>query len=271
MAALVSPGTEAGVQIGRVALRQHARIKLGLIPCPAAQERTVRIMHIAVELILARRRIAHRHGHDIDVIQWLAGAAPKRVSAMGRLSVYNRTTDFLEKDEKPDRKIAFKDSSWPPLEQKKLNPAMDVEDHNILMMELENGIQATYMHCMYTPDSERNYTFIGTKGRIENVGDYGESVQIHVWTQRGKRHKPDIVYNIYPREGGHGGSDTNIVPAFVDFVLDGKVPHVSPIDARNAVAAGAMGHYSMRHGSIPCDIPPVPDEWKEYFNGGQIG
>ena len=215
--------------------------------------------------------LLQKGSHDIDVIQWLAGAAPKRVSAMGRLSVYNRTTDFLEKDEKPDRKIAFKDSSWSPLEQKKLNPAMDVEDHNILMMELENGIQATYMHCMYTPDSERNYTFIGTKGRIENVGDYGESVQIHVWTQRGKRHKPDIVYNIYPREGGHGGSDTNIVPAFVDFVLDGKVPHVSPIDARNAVAAGAMGHYSMRHGSIPCDIPPVPDEWKEYFNGGQIG
>ncbi len=213
--------------------------------------------------------LLQKGAHDIDVIQWLAGAPAKRVVAMGRLSVYNRTTDRLQPGEKPDRKEAFTDACWPPLELKKLNPVMDVEDHNMLLMELENGIQASYEHCMYSPDAERNYTFIGTKGRVENIGDFGGEAEIHVWTQRGSRRKPDIVYHLHPLPGGHGGSDMDIVPSFVDFVLTGKKPDVSPVEARNAVAAGVMGHYSMRHGSIPCDIPPVRKELVEYFANGQ--
>ena len=147
----------------------------------------------------------------------------------------------------------------------------DRKIHNIIMMELANGIQATYMHCMYTPDSERNYTFIGTRGRIENIGDmdYENGVELHVWTQRGSRKKPDIVYHLHPMAGGHGGADVGIVPAFVDFVLYGKKPDVSPVDARNAVAAGYLGHQSMRNGNIPFDVPGIPAEWQEYFDNGQ--
>ncbi len=208
--------------------------------------------------------------HDIDIIHWLAGAPSKRVAAMGRLSVYNQATDFLKEGEMPDRLLCHNPKNWPPIESKGLNPKLDIEDHNMIMMELENGVQATYMHCMYTPDSERNYTFIGTKGRIENVGDFGSDCQIHVWTQRGSRQKPDIVYHVRTVGDGHGGSDFDIIPAFVDFILDGTPINISPVDSRNAVAAGCMGHYSMRHGSVPCDIPPVPEEWNEYFGNGQI-
>ena len=216
--------------------------------------------------------LLQKGAHDIDVIHWLTGSYTKRVAAMGRLSVYNEAPDKLKPGEKPDRRAAFRPDCWPPKEVKGLNPAMDVEDHNMLMMQLANGIQATYMHCMYAPDSERNYTFIGTKGRIENIGDldYENGVEIHVWTQRGSRKKPDIIYNLKAEAGGHGGSDVKIVPAFVDFVLDGKKPEVSPIDARNAVAAGYFGHKSMRNGSMPFEIPEVPAEWKEYFDHGQL-
>ena len=215
--------------------------------------------------------LLQKGAHDIDVIHWLAGASAKRVVAMGRLSVYNQATDTLKPGEKPDRKVAFTPQCWPPTELPGLNPAMDVEDHNIIMMELANGIQATYMHCMYTPDSERNYTFIGTRGRIENIGDmdYENGVELHVWTQRGSRKKPDIVYHLHPMAGGHGGADVGIVPAFVDFVLYGKKPDVSPVDARNAVAAGYLGHQSMRNGNIPFDVPGIPADWQEYFDNGQ--
>ncbi len=214
--------------------------------------------------------LLQKGSHDIDVIHWLTGSASKKIVAMGRLSVYNQGTNFREEGKYLDRSICHRPENWPPVESKYLNPAMDIEDHNMIMMELENGVQATYMHCMYTPDSERNYTFIGTKGRIENVGDFGGDTEIHVWTQRGTRQKPDIVYHIRTSGEGHGGSDFDIVPAFVDFILNGDKIDISPVDSRNAVAAGCMGHYSMRHGSIPCEIPPVPEEWKEYFNNGQI-
>lgn len=214
--------------------------------------------------------LLQKASHDLDALSWIAGAPVRRVIGMGCLSVYNQTEARLSPDEKPDRKISFTDEAWPPLELHGLNPEIDVEDHNMLLMELENGIQASYTQCMYTPDTERNFTFIGTKGRVENIGDYGADVEIHVWTQRGSRKKPDIVHYLHPLAGGHGGADTAIVPAFVDFALGRSKAPFSPVDARNAVAAGYLGHYSMRHGNIPCELRPVPAEWTAYFGNGQF-
>ena len=212
--------------------------------------------------------LLQKGAHDIDVIHWLAGGYTTRVTGMGRLSVYNRTTGRLAPGEAPDRKISWDPGCWPPLELKGLDPDLNVEDHNMMLMQLDNGVQASYEQCMYTPDAERNYTFIGTRGRVENIGDFGDC-RIHVWTRRGSRSEPDIIYHLKATDEGHGGSDPEIVNAFFDFVRTGKNPVVSPVAARNAVAAGAMAHYSMRHGNIPMDIPPVRPELLEYFADGQ--
>ena len=212
--------------------------------------------------------LLQKGAHDIDVIHWLAGGYTTRVVGMGRLSVYNRTTGRLAPGEAPDRKISWDPGCWPPLELKGLDPDLNVEDHNMMLIQLDNGVQASYEQCMYTPDAERNYTFIGTRGRVENIGDFGDC-RIHVWTRRGSRSEPDIIYHLKATDEGHGGSDPEIVNAFFDFVRTGKNPVVSPVAARNAVAAGAMAHYSMRHGNIPMDIPPVRSELLEYFADGQ--
>ena len=83
------------------------------------------------------------------------------------------------------------------------------------------------------------------------------------------RKDPDIIYRIKARDGSHGGADVPIVGAFFDFIRDGIVPSVSPVAARNAVAAGVMGHYSMRNGNVPGEIPPIRPELVEYFENGQ--
>ena len=212
--------------------------------------------------------LLQKGAHDIDVIHWLAGGYTSRVTGMGKLSVYNRTKDRLKEGEAPDRKASWKADCWPPLSLKGLDPGLNVEDHNMILMQLDNGVQASYEQCMYAPDSERNYTFIGTCGRVENIGDFGDC-QVHVWTRRGLRRDPDIIYHLKAGDGGHGGSDPNIVKAFFDFIRDGRNPVVSPVAARNAVAAGALAHYSMRHGNIPMDIPPLRPELVEYFAAGQ--
>jgi hypothetical protein len=135
-------------------------------------------------------------------------------------------------------------------------------------MQLDNGTQASYTQCHYTPDSERNYTFIGTKGRIENIGIVGEG-EIHVWTRRGPRKTPDIIYHMKEVPGGHGGSDPAIIQDFLGFVQNNTKPAVSPVAARNAVATGQLGHYSMRHGNNRCDIPPLSEKIVAYFENGQ--
>ncbi len=211
--------------------------------------------------------LLQKGAHDIDVIHWLSGGYAQRVVGMGQLSVYDKCA--RRAPETPsDRDLAWKDSCWPPLEEKGFSTEIDIEDHNMVMLSLDNGVQASYTQCFYTPDSERNYTFIGTRGRIENIGDVG-NCEIHAWTQRGRRQTPDVIYKLKAVEGGHGGADPMLVKAFVEFARDGVTPNTSPVAARNAVAAGVMGHESMRNGNAPKDIPPVPQYLIEYFNNGQ--
>ncbi|MCJ7796611.1 MAG: gfo/Idh/MocA family oxidoreductase, partial [Thermoleophilia bacterium] len=52
---------------------------------------------------------------------------------------------------------------------------------------------------------------------------------------------------------------------FVRYARDGGPITTSPIAARYAVAAGYLATESLRSGSIPMDVPPVPDHLVEYF------
>jgi predicted dehydrogenase len=209
--------------------------------------------------------LLQKGAHDIDVMHWLMGSYTKRVVGMGMLSVYNR----CERRSPETRGCAKWDADqYPPLTQTGFSPIIDVEDHNMIMMQLENGAQATYMQCHYAPDAERNYTFIGTKGRVENIGDAGD-LHIHVWTRRGPRSTPDIDYHVKPMSGSHGGSDSAIVPNFLDFVRHGAATNATPIAARNSVATGVLGHYSMRNANAAMDIPPIDPKVLEYFLNGQ--
>jgi predicted dehydrogenase len=209
--------------------------------------------------------LLQKGAHDIDVMHWLMNGYTKTVVGMGMLSVYDKC-ERRPSDEPGCAK--WDDNQWPPLEQNGFSPIIDVEDHNMIMMQLDNGAQASYMQCHYSPDSERNYTFIGTKGRIENIGDHGAG-EIHVWNRRGPRYTPDIIYKIKPVEGGHGGADSGIVPSFLDFVRYGTKTNTSPIAARNSVAAGVLGHKSMRSGCAPQEVPQLPGELIKYFEDGQ--
>jgi len=210
--------------------------------------------------------LLQKGAHDIDVIHWLAGGYTKQVVGMGKLSVYNRCEN--RRDPKERGVASWSDDNWPPLTQKGISPVVDVEDHNMILMNLDNGVQCSYLQCHYTPDAERNYTFIGDAGRVENIGDYGKC-DVNVWTQRGSRHEPDVVYHLKPVSGSHGGGDPRIVAEFIRFVREGGQTNTSPVAARNSVATGVLGAESMRSGSQPKEIPQLPKRLLDYFANGQ--
>jgi predicted dehydrogenase len=197
--------------------------------------------------------------HDIDVIHWLAGAHTVRTVGMGKLSVYNRVTNRRRPEEVVDANFNLK--NWPPLAQTQLSPMIDVEDHSMVMMQLANGVQASYEQCHYTPDSCRNYTIIGTNGRIENCNDFStkhaEAV-IRIWDHR-------VTYlengtesiSVPPIDGAHGGADPLNIEAFLNYLKTGKHDGAKPIDARQAVAVGVLATQSLRNGNVPYDIPPL--------------
>ncbi len=210
--------------------------------------------------------LLQKGAHDMDVIHWLAGSYSRAVVAMGKLSVYDGATR-REPDETPS--VSIDSKNWPPLAATDYSPQIDIEDHNMVLMQLANGVQASYVQCHYTPDYWRNYTFIGTEGRIENIGDSG-TCEIRVYTtRRGGRGEPDETVELRPEAGSHGGSDPAIVRSFVDFLRDGTPPNTSPVAARHAVAAGVMATESLRTDNGLRQVPALADEIEAYFANGQ--
>lgn len=210
--------------------------------------------------------LLQKGAHDIDVIHWLAGGYTRRVNAMGALTVYG------DVDQRADR-TAYKsghnwteyERNWPPALITGLNPVIDVEDISMVHMALDNGALASYQQCHYTPDYWRNYTVIGTEGRLENIGDTPGS-KVHIWTRRHPSHAaPDHVVRIGEAEGGHGGADPKIVEEFLNHVRTGGPTLTSPIAAREAVATGCAATESLRSGGVPVDVVPLARELVEHF------
>jgi len=133
-------------------------------------------------------------------------------------------------------------------------------------MELDNGVLACYQQCHFSPDYWRNYTVIGTEGRLENFGNGEDGTHVAVWNKRKPGYSaPDFVHMIPVGDGGHGGSDPLIVQEFLRFARVGGATETSPVAARYSVAAGCAAADSIRDGGRPVDVAPVPTELATYF------
>ena len=202
--------------------------------------------------------------HDIDILHWLCGAFSRTVNAMGNLTLYNQITD---RNDRPRHRPKHNLANWPPLTQKDLNPVVDIEDVSMMHMALDNGVLACYQQCHFTPDYWRNYTIIGTEGRLENFGNGEEGTVIKVWDRRrlGYDARADQSFPLASMAGGHGGADPRIVDEFLGFVRGEAKASTSPLASRYSVAAGCCATESLRMKGIPIDVPPVNREVRNFF------
>jgi predicted dehydrogenase len=205
--------------------------------------------------------LLQKGAHDIDIIHYLAGSYSQKVSGMGKLSVYDKLP--RRSPDSPQPSVEFNRKNWPPENTSEYSPRIDVEDHSMIMMQLANGVQASYTQCMYCPDDVRNYTVIGTRGRLENYGDHSSedcTAEIHLWNHRGGySQRGHEVIPVEVVEGSHGGADPLMVDDFLRFLVTGERQGATPLDARMAVAAACCGTESLRHGNhCGLEIPPPP-------------
>ncbi len=209
--------------------------------------------------------LLQKASHDIDVVHYLASGYTRRVVGMGDLMLYGGITDRRERvgETMPDW---FSFDNWPPAAQTGLNPVVDVEDVSMMMMRLDNGVLASYQQCHFTPDYWRNYTVIGTEGRLENIGDTAGGV-VRVWNRRHEwQVEGDEEYPIEGVASGHEDADLLTMTEFFASVVEGAPTIVSPIAAREAVAAGALAAESLRNGSVPLDVPELAPEILAHFS-----
>ena len=205
--------------------------------------------------------------HDFDIIHFLTGRYVRKVAAFGGLDYFGGGRDNGLKCDRCAEKGTCLDAQHEQQTPKKpdrlycaFRQEVDVEDNYVCMMEMEGGIKATYNECHFSPDYQRNYTFIGTKGRIENNEPEGK---VWLW-RRGKavsHEQPDETFDVRTdvsarfQEVGHGGADERITSAFVEMMRTGSEPPVRMEDGRMSVAVGVMAQRSLEAGGGLMYVP----------------
>lgn len=171
--------------------------------------------------------LIHKGSHDLDVIHWLAGGRTTRVVAMGQLAVWK---------DQPDEP--------------------DVEDMSSVLMQLDNGVQATYSQCHFAYLAFREYVVMGTKGTLRNVGDDPATAKVELFATRKMN-----VFNQVTKEwtfkeesGFHGDADHRIVSEFFRVQCGLDKPTIAIEDAAWAVKTGWAATYSLRNGNVPVEV-----------------
>ena len=138
---------------------------------------------------------------------YLIGEYFNRVSGMGLQSVYggdkpndltcdkcadkHTCEDFSKREDGPNKQMCC------------FRQEIDVEDQSAISMCTANGIIGTCMQCHFAPDSWRNYTVIGTKGRIEMNKD--ETITLYTQKYNSTRREGDFTYSKAIDEVGNAG------------------------------------------------------------------
>ncbi len=213
--------------------------------------------------------LLQKASHDIDMIHWITGQYGKRVAAFGGLDYYGgdkpndlRCPDCDEKDTCVEANSKERNSDN-HMDQCVFRKEVDVEDNSTVMMELEGGIKATYMQCHFAPDYCRNYTFIGTEGRIENIDDASKVIVRMRDRSNRWQNLSDGTLDVKPATGGHGGADPRVCRDFIAMLMDDQKPVATPLAGRMSVAVGCAATESIRNGWKAIEIPPVPAEIRD--------
>lgn len=201
--------------------------------------------------------LLQKGSHDLDVIHWITGKYTKRVSAFGSLDFFGGDKPNTLTCPECDIKDTCTEYSPHTLTECAFREEIDVEDNNMLIMELEGGIKASYLQCHFTPDYQRNYVFIGTKGRMENSELEGK---VYVKTRKSNswNELSDQTYDIKKEQGSHGGADPKITKDFINLVLHDQQPLTSPVAGRMSVAVGCAATESIRSGGKVMEITKSP-------------
>lgn len=103
----------------------------------------------------------------------------------------------------------------------------NVVDHQVVNMEMENGITVTFSMCAFSATCDRTIKIMGTMGQIE--GRMNEN-KIY-YTPFGKETEEIDLTKLTSDFSGHGGGDGRMVQQFCDYIMkDIKSPSITDLD-----------------------------------------
>ncbi len=196
--------------------------------------------------------------HDLDMIHWLTGRRTLKVAGFGGLDYFGGTHSNDLHCSHCDEQDSCSERNDNERNLCAFRREVDVEDNEMAVLELEGNIKAAYLQCQFSAEYHRNFTIIGTKGRIENLEAQGEIVI----RRRRLTNRPvvgDDVVRVAP-DPGHQQADRDVLALWVESLISGTTPPVSMIDARHSVAVGVKIAESIRQGGGPLHVPEYQEK-----------
>lgn len=184
--------------------------------------------------------------HDFDIINWVIDSTPKKVAGFAGLSFYGGNEDNNLKCTECN-KTDCTERSGPPTDKCAFRKEIDVEDNHVVIVEYENGVRASYNECHYTPDDNREYIFIGDKGKLymRNRGGMNHYIKVE------KRLTGEVSEYTFPvAPVGHSGGDIGVVQDFIDCIKSGKKPLADSESAYLSVLIGESAEESIETGKV---------------------
>lgn len=94
----------------------------------------------------------------------------------------------------------------------------DVVDHQVVNLQMENGITVTFSMCAFSATCNRTIKIMGTMGQLE--ADMGKNMIYY--TPFGKETEEIDLTKLTEDFSGHGGGDVRMVKQFRNYIMTGK-------------------------------------------------
>jgi predicted dehydrogenase len=210
-----------------------------------------------------------KSSHHFDVMNWMAGARPWRITAMGgRSSIFKPDPDappccsVCDRD-CPYRRVAsagesregghiLRYASWAQAVDEinradtcVYSPGANIGDHAICTVEYENGIKASLFWAIFGPDLEDQETLelVGSSGRILLTRGTGEILLVSDYGKKKER----FFAGGLDFESSHYGADKALIREMRRF-LDGDHPVASSLDGYESLRMVLAAEDSMVRG-----------------------
>lgn len=212
--------------------------------------------------------LLHKGCHTLDIINFICGAYPRRVAAMGGLQVFRARADAAEScdrcgrtadclyyaDQGPAYRERFYNTAGPQVLPDPLcvyNTDKDTTDTSCLVAEFDNGMRLSYTMSMVSPQGERRLTLIGTRGEIRcDMSTY----RIHYWSLPDK--PVQVIEVARPAGTGHKHHDMALLSDFLSRIEQSTDPTTGIIDAHMSGAVAFAALESIERGTF-VDVEPL--------------
>ncbi len=198
--------------------------------------------------------LLQKGSHDFDIINWFAGSQVKYIAALGSQDFFGgNKPNTLTCPECSERYTCTENlpKSFSPRIQCTFRKEADCLDNHLVLMQFANGVKATYNECHYTPDNNREYIFIGTKGKLKLDDNLGK---LFIYTRPKTLMIDKMEYQPGSIIGGHGGGDPKLFYDLAEAIDKRTQPLASVQAGFEAIRAGLLAHKSIRQGGKPIHV-----------------